>query len=66
MDSEKVSAKELQQVVNKFVYHQDLNNTHWVSTEGSTVKINRFKIIEKKEKQDKEPPHQTAAQSWGL
>jgi hypothetical protein len=66
VDSEKVSAQELQHVVNKFVYHRDLNGTHWVSVEGSTVKINRFKVIEKKEKHEKEPPHQTAAQSWGL
>ncbi len=64
--SEKVSVQELQHVVNKFVYHQDLNGTHWVSVEGSTVKINRFRAIEKKKKHEKEPPHQTAAQSWGL
>jgi len=66
VDSEKVSLQELEHVVNKFVYHRDLNNTHWVSVEGSTVKINRFNVIEKKEKYEKEPPHQTAAQSWGL
>ncbi len=66
VNSEKVSAQELQHVVNKFVYHRDLNGTHWVSVEGATVKINRFKVIEKKEKHNKEPPHQTAAQSWGL
>ncbi len=66
VDSEMVSLQELQHIVNKFVYHRDLNNTHWVSVEGSTVKINRFKVIEKKEKHEKEPPHQTAAQSWGL
>ena len=56
----------LQHIVNKFVYHRDLNGTHWVSVEGSTVIINKFKVIEKKEKHEKEPPHQTAAQSWGL
>jgi aspartate carbamoyltransferase regulatory subunit len=67
VDSEKVSLKDLEHVVNKFVYHRDLNNTHWVSVEGaSTVKINRFKVIEKKEKHEPEPPHQTAMQSWGL
>ena len=67
VDSETVSLPELQHVVNKFVYHRDLNNTHWVSVEGaSTVKINRFKVIEKKEKHEPEPPHQTAMQSWGL
>jgi hypothetical protein len=67
VDSEKVSLHELQHVVNKFVYHRDLNVTHWVSVEGSTVKINRFKGKDKKkENHQKEPPHQTAAQSWGL
>ncbi len=66
LNSEKVSAQELQHVVTKFVYHRDLNDTHWVSVEGATTKINRFKTIEKKEKHEKEPPHQTAAQSWGL
>ena len=66
VESEKVSLQDLKHMVNKFVYHRDLNRTHWVSVEGSTVKINKFKVIEKKEKTEKEPPHQTAAQSWGL
>ena len=67
VNSEKVALQDLEHVVNKFVYHRDLNNTHWVSVEGaSTVKINRFKVIEKKEKHEPEPPHQTAMQSWGL
>ena len=67
VNSEKVSVGELEHVVNKFVYHRDLNLTHWVSVEdATTVKINRFKVTEKKKKQEKEPPHQTAAQSWGL
>ena len=66
VNSEKVSVQELEHVVNKFVYHRDLNGTHWVSVEGATVKINRFNVIEKKEKHEKETPHQTAAQSWGL
>jgi hypothetical protein len=66
VDSEQVSVQELQHMVTKFVYHRDLNGTHWVSVEGLTVKINRFNVIEKKEKPEEEPPHQTAAQSWGL
>jgi len=66
VDSEKVSVQELEHVVTKFVYHRDLNGTHWVYVEGANVKINRFKGIEKKAKHDKEPPHQTASQSWGL
>jgi hypothetical protein len=67
VNSKKVSVQELENVVNKFVYHRDLNGTHWVSVEGTTVKINRFKVTDKKKKKhEKEPPHQTAAQSWGL
>jgi hypothetical protein len=66
--SEELSAQELHRVVNKFIYHCNLNSTHWVSIEGTTVKINRFKRkAEKKKKQKKNTsPHQTAMQSWGL
>ena len=67
VDSEELSAQELQHVVTKFIYHRNFNSTHWASIEGTTVKINRFEGIDKKkEKHEKEPPHQTAAQSWGL
>ncbi len=66
VESEVVSLQELEHVVNKFVYHRDLNRTHWVSVEGTTVKINKFKVTEKEKKPEREPPHQTAAQSWGL
>ena len=65
--SENLSVRKLQRVVTKFIYHRNLNLTHWVSVEGTTVKINRFKgTAKKKEKHKKEPPHQTAIQSWGL
>jgi hypothetical protein len=67
LDSEKVSLQELQHMVNKFVYHRNLNSTHWVSVKGETIKFNTFEGNDKKkEKNVKEPPHQTAAQSWGL
>ncbi len=66
VDSDKVSLMELEHVVNKFIYHRDLNLTHWVSIEDTTVKINKFDEHHKKKTQKKEPPHQTAAQSWGL
>jgi len=67
LNSEKLSAQELQRVVTKFVYHRNFSNTHWVAIEGTTVKINRFKgTTKKKEKHAKSLPHQTAAQSWGL
>ncbi len=65
---ENLTLQELQHVVNKFVYHRNLNVTHWVSTEGaSKVKINRFKAEHKKKtKHKREPPAQTPTQSWGL
>jgi hypothetical protein len=66
VESENLSLEDLKHVVNKFVYHQDLNGTHWVSAENSTVKINRFEERKKKKHEEKEPPHQTAIQSWGL
>jgi hypothetical protein len=67
VNSEKLSTQELQRVVTKFVYHRNFNNTHWVSIEGTTVKINRFKgTVKKTEKHKKNTLHQTPAQSWGL
>ncbi|HKZ88543.1 MAG TPA: hypothetical protein VJ066_05230 [Candidatus Bathyarchaeia archaeon] len=67
VNSENLTAQELQRVVTKFVYHRNLNSTHWVSIEGTTVKINKFEGAAKKtEKHKKNTPHQTASQSWGL
>ena len=67
VDSKNLSVHELQRAVTKFLYHRNLNVTHWVSIEGSTVKINRFKgSAKKKEKRKKDSLHQTAIQSWGL
>jgi hypothetical protein len=68
VEAETVPMHELLHAVNKFVYHRDLNATHWVSVEGSTVKINRFKGADKKKEahKKKEPPHQSVTQSWGL
>ena len=55
VDSEKLSPKELLRVVNRFVYRRNLNGTHWVSLEGSVVKINKFKNAKKPEKSRKNP-----------
>jgi hypothetical protein len=69
VNSEKLSAQELQRLMTKFVYHRHFNNTHWVSIEENIVKINRFKgAAKKKEKRKKKENvvHQTALQSWGL
>ncbi|MCW3982852.1 MAG: hypothetical protein NWE96_02535 [Candidatus Bathyarchaeota archaeon] len=67
VDGQKVQLSELFHAVKKFIYHRDLNSSHWASIEGSTVKINRFKGHEKKkEKTKKDGSHQTLTQSWGL
>jgi len=69
VNSEKLSAQELERVVTKFVYHRNFNNTHWVSIEGTIVKINRFEGTAKKKEGNKKKGdslHQTAIQSWGL
>ncbi len=52
-DSADVSAKDLERAVNKFVYHRNLNSSHWVSLERNTVKINTFKNKEKKQEKQK-------------
>jgi hypothetical protein len=60
---------ELKRAVNNFIYHRNLNVTHWVSLENDIVKINRFKDNKKKpkpKKQKKTPQHATITQSWGL
>jgi hypothetical protein len=66
VDSGKVSLSDLHHAVKKFVYHRDLNTTHWVSIAGSTMKINRFKGHEKKVRRKKEQQTQSLTQSWGL
>lgn len=55
VDSENLSAQELQRVVTKFVYRRNLNVTHYVSLHGSTVKINEFQNAKKTEKRNKNP-----------
>jgi hypothetical protein len=65
--SEKVTISGLHHAVKKFLYSRGHNMTHWISLEGSTVKINRFGTHnKKKEKHEKQSSHQTVAQSWGL
>ncbi len=67
IDSEDISPQDLQRIVGKFIYHRNLNNAHYTSLEGSAVKINTFKGVNKKSKKPKSnAPRQTAAQSWGL
>ena len=67
LNMDDVSTYSLARMVNKFVYHKNLNGTHWVTVENTVVKINRFKgKTKKKEKHKKTRPHQNITQSWGL
>lgn len=66
VDENKVSMTDLHHAVKKFVYGKGLNNTHFITIEGSTIKINRFKGHKDKHKKDKEKPTQSLTQSWGL
>jgi hypothetical protein len=54
LNTEDVPPRELERMVNKFVYHRNLNSTHWVALEKNAVKINRFKH-HKKTKENKHP-----------
>jgi hypothetical protein len=53
--SEKLSPQEVQRVVTKFVYHRNLNTTHYASIEGNLVKIHEFETNKKKEKHSRNP-----------
>ncbi len=53
VESETLSPQELEHAVNKFIYHQNLNNAYWVSLEGRSVKINRFSNAKKPDKNKK-------------
>ncbi len=67
VDSDKITQTDIFMAVKKFVYHQGLNNTHYVSSEVSVVKIKRLEGGDKKkEKRKKDQPHQTEVQTWGL
>lgn len=54
VDSEQLSLDELKRLVNKFVYHKNLNRKYWVAFEGSFVKINKFEKAKKQEKPKKQ------------
>jgi hypothetical protein len=67
LDSEKLTSQELKHIVTKFVYKRNLNSTHWVSQDGETIKINKFKGVQTKQPEKKKTaPHKSITQSWGL
>ncbi len=65
VDTDALSPEELERIVNKFVYHQNLNSAHWVSLEGRVVKINKVnKSSKKPEKRNKNPTSPTFAHGF--
>jgi hypothetical protein len=54
VDSEQLSLEELKRLVNKLVYHRNLNRRYWVALEGGVVKVNKFERAKKQEKRKKE------------
>ena len=69
IDIHDTSLIELKKAVTKFIYHQNLNHTHWVSLESDCVKINKFKTAKKEnttKKQKRNQQHESITQSWGL
>lgn len=61
--AENLSVKELERLVNKFVYHQNLMDKYWVGLKKGVVQINRFENIAKNEKLRKTHTHSSQA-SW--
>jgi hypothetical protein len=53
VNSEKLSPQKLKKLLNKFLYHQNLNNMYWVALKSGVVKINKFKSGAKKHKKRK-------------
>ena len=64
VDSDFSSSSELKRLVNKFVYHRNLNHTYWVALEGNVVKLHKFKRSETKGKQKEGITPSTIKHGW--
>ena len=65
VDSGQLSLDELKTLVNKFVYHRNLNRMYWVAVEGSGVRVSRFEKAKKREKRRNEGTRpQTITHGW--
>ena len=62
--SDDLSSSELKRLVNKFVYHKNLNHHYWVELEGDVVKVNKFKHSDKKEKHKEGITPSTIRHGW--
>jgi hypothetical protein len=65
IELEELSGDELKRLVNKFVYHKNLNRKYWVALEGSIVRIRIFEKVKKQEKARRErTPPSTIPHGW--
>ena len=64
VDSDRISPEELKGLVNKFIYHQHLNNRYWVSLEDNSVKIHKFKGKKTEKKKKHSPAPATIQHGW--
>jgi hypothetical protein len=64
VDAEKTTPQELEHAVNKFIYHQHLNQLYYVELKGTNIKINKFKNNKKPEKTRKQPTAPTFAHGF--
>jgi len=62
--SEDLSLEDLKKLVNKFVYHQRLNNKYWVALESGVVRISKFKEATKKKQSKEALPPSTIKHGW--
>lgn len=58
------SVQQLKGLVNKFIYHQHLNNRYWVALEGSSVKIHKFKEKKSEKRKKPSPAPATIQHGW--
>ena len=65
VDSGRLSLEELRVLVNKFVYHRNLNRRFWVAVDGNGVRVSRFEKAKEREKRRKEGTKpQTITHGW--
>ena len=65
VDSGRLSLDELKALVNRFVYHRNLNRRYWVSVDGNVVRVGRFEKAKKREKRrDEGTRPQTITHGW--
>ena len=65
VDPERVSLEELRRLVNKFVYHRNLNRRFWVALDGEVVRVRLFEKAKMHEKRRREgTPPSTITHGW--